>query len=125
MGLHHHFSSGKCESAGSTVVVEKERVVEKPVYVLPNPDPKNFNVLMERSVGRFLVLYVRYPQCTNYEGNKILVFKDVTLGELKAQGLIDPHFSQDEVIHSPIARFEPTKRGWEWALAFAQSQEKK
>jgi len=121
MGMHRMFSSGKTERCGSTVVVENERIVEKPVYVLPNPNPKNFIVRMEKKVGSFLILLVSYPECTNYEGNKILVFRDVTLDQLKAQGVIDPHFSQNDVVHSPVARFEPTQRGWDFALAFTSA----
>ena len=43
----------------------------------------------------------------------------VTKEELIKQGKdvgIDPHFSDNKKYHSPIARFEPTDRGWEMAL---------
>lgn len=60
---------------------------------------------------------IRYPDCTNYEGLKILVFeKGTKLEHLLNQGMIDPHFGT-EGIH-PIARFVPTKDGLTRAKIF-------
>ena len=54
---------------------------------------------------------INYPDCHNYEGNKILVFLDTTREELEKQKAIDPHFSDNPDFISPVARFEPTVRG--------------
>jgi hypothetical protein len=51
----------------------------------------------------------------NYEGRKVLLFEGVSLEELKAQRKIDPHFFPSGPLKSPIARFEPTERGWTMA----------
>ena len=45
---------------------------------------------------------------------KILVFKS-TVRKILQQKLIDPHFSDNKNFISPIARFEPTKEGWNMA----------
>lgn len=85
---------------------------------LPNPDPKNYRVLKSEQINSYLLLVIIYPDCTNYEGRKILLFKNVTLQQLFDQKLIDPHFSNNKQYKSPIARFEPTENGWELGKQF-------
>lgn len=77
-----------------------------------NPDPANFVIyneqLVESNNNNFLVLSVKYPDCTNFEGNKILVYIGYrTSFELlsNSEGKLDPHFSNEST--SPIARFSP------------------
>ena len=96
----------------TTVVVEKR---------LPNPDPANYRILYSEQIGPYLLLAVWYPDCNNYEGRKVLMFKGTNLEKIKSQKLIDPHFSQNTIFHSPIARFEPTARGWKMAQVLAHS----
>lgn len=79
---------------------------------LPNPDPQNYNIIKVLEKDGFILMELHYPDCTNYEGRKILLFKGVTLVDLINQKIIDPHFFQDEKIASPIARFIPDKTGW-------------
>jgi hypothetical protein len=92
--------------------------VPKKLPKLPNPDPHNYKIVKAHEEAPYLVLKINYPDCTNYEGNKILVFKDVTLVDLINQRIIDPHFFEDpnHKIASPFARFKPTDEGWEIAL---------
>ncbi len=89
----------------------------KTVYVdrNPNPNPRNYKILQHETVGDYLIVEIKYPDCTNYEGNKILLYRGITLKQLKAQGSIDPHFCNNPNFCSPIARFEPTDRGWQMA----------
>jgi hypothetical protein len=89
----------------------------------PNPNPSNYEILRAEQTGRNLVVEVRYPDCTNYEGRKILVFLKTGLKQLQDQGSIDPHFSNNQYMKSPFARFEPTERGWNEALRTAKMQE--
>jgi hypothetical protein len=63
-------------------------------------------------VGRYLLVQVRYPDCTNYEGNKILLYENCTVNQLVAQGSLDPHFSENTDYHTPVARFAPTNEWW-------------
>jgi len=56
---------------------------------------------------------LRYKDCTNYGGLKILVFK----GRYKIKERIDPHFLEDQP--DLLARFRPTEDGWMLAMAFA------
>lgn len=80
-----------------------------------NPDPKNFTIQKFQEWKGHSIIWINYPECTNYEGNKILVF-DYTLNrDIVKWELIDPHFSNSIKFKSPIARFEPTQRGWKLA----------
>jgi hypothetical protein len=99
-----------------------EKVVEKIVKVNNSPDPTKYSITRSMLFGGYLILQINYPDCDNYEGNKILVFDcGVTLEDLKKQKSIDPHFSSNKRKHSPIARFEPTDRGWGFAVLFVST----
>ena len=89
-----------------------------------NPNPSNFVVEKAESVGKFAVVKIYYPDCTNYEGRKILVYKNVGLNEIFKSTTLDPHFCNDKTHISPIARFEPTVRGWRYAISFCKSFKK-
>jgi hypothetical protein len=105
-----HFSKSTADS-GSNLMPTK-------LDPFGNPNPKRYSLLRWGAHCGWLVLWVNYPDCTNYEGNKILVFQGCTLADIAAQGAIDPHFSESKTFISPVARFEPTERGWKWALGF-------
>lgn len=101
-------------------VIERvvERIVEKP---LPNPNPERFTIINWHQNGNFLILLVNYPDCTNYEGNKILLYKGCYMEDLIGQGSIDPHFSNNPKKISPIARFVPTQAGWDMAVKLIET----
>lgn len=61
-------------------------------------------------MGNYLVIEATYPNCTNYEGKKILLYnKYRSSAEVLAanNGELDPHFSEK----GPIARFSPGTLG--------------
>jgi hypothetical protein len=89
---------------------------------LPNPDPANYRIVKYKQIGRYLVVLVNYPDCTNYEGNKVLLYRNVDIQLLSQQRSLDPHFSQNKNFYSPMARFEPTDEGWQFAVEFAKSK---
>jgi hypothetical protein len=80
------------------------------------PNPKNWEILKYIESGKHLLVKIKYPDCTNYEGKKILLYRNTTLNQLKKQGSIDPHFSNNKYFKSPFARFEPTEEGWNLGL---------
>jgi len=83
----------------------------------PNPNPANYFIQRHEQIGQFLVVQIKYPDCTNFEGLKILVFSGIKYKDLCKQALIDPHFSDKNLFnHHPIARFVPTDYGWRMAL---------
>lgn len=98
----------------------RQNVVQQVSITNPNPDPMNFLITMAQSVKGNLVLWVNYPDCNNYEGNKILFFLNTTLQQLGKQEVLDPHFSESTEFLSPFARFEPTDSGWKAALILAE-----
>jgi len=85
-----------------------------------DPDPLNYKILSSFELGDYLILEIKYLNCTNYEGKKILVYKGVTLLELFNQKYLDPHFSNSELYKHPIARFVPTVEGLAMAKSLAQ-----
>lgn len=76
-----------------------------------NPNPKNFRILRHFCVRDLTVVEVIYPDATNYEGRKIMLYR-ARLEDIMAQKELDPHFCDDGSHLSPFARFEPTDRGW-------------
>lgn len=83
------------------------------------PDPKKFNVLKAVEHRDFVIMEIRYPNCVNYEGHKILVFKGHSVDELSKLEEIDPHFLEKGIC--PIARFEPTEIGWKMACSCVEN----
>lgn len=76
----------------------------------------NYRVKEYHEKGRYLLVKIHYPDCKNYEGNKILLYKNCNIDQLLRQKSIDPHFSENKEFHSPIARFEPTDAGWKMGM---------
>lgn len=95
----------------------KTQIEELKKQIAKNPDPSNFVIIDVFEAEKFTVLNVKYPNCTNLEGNKILVVRGSAVDILKRRTL-DPHFSKDGFV---VARFEPTDKGWAWACDFAQT----
>ena len=87
----------------------------------PNPRPTNFRIEESFDQGSACVLHVVYPDCTTYEGSKILVFRDplaTVLQRVEELGYLDPHFlEEDETL---VARFRPTEEGQALAIAFCE-----
>lgn len=82
------------------------------------PEPDIFKIIKLEQIENHVVALINYPNCTNYEGNKICVFAYMSEKRLKKLKEIDPHFSED--MNSPFARFKPTQYGWEMALKIAE-----
>jgi hypothetical protein len=104
MGAVRFFSSSSYDSTPCKSVEIKS--------TYPNPDPNNYKVLRSYEFNNKLIVEIKYLDCTNYEGNKILFYENCTLLKLLKQKSIDPHFSENKKFFSPTARFEPTERGW-------------
>lgn len=102
MGLNLFGSSCSCE-------------IHDNLDKLPNPDPKNYEVLDYVEYSKYLLLKVRYPDCTNYEGVKILVFEGLKYKDIVNKNCLDPHFCESSKL---VARFAPTKEGFSRANRF-------
>lgn len=94
--------SMKTLSSCSTTSCKKES--------LPNPNPKNYKIVNGFEENDFTVIEVHYPDCTNFEGIKILVFSGNILEQVKRLKELDPHFCGNHL--SPIARFAPNIKGF-------------
>lgn len=78
-----------------------------------NPNPLNFVIEEIEQVEMYVIAMIIYPNCTNFEGRKLVVFRGATVQEIKQMTTIDPHFYEDSKI---IARFAPTHDGYKMAL---------
>lgn len=97
-------------SRGSSYVIQEEVKI-----CPPNPDPTKYKIIQYVEAGKYLIVEILYEGCTNFEGKKLLLF-DCTITQLRKQKFIDPHFDDSAKFISPIARFEPTEKGWDMAL---------
>ena len=86
--------------------------------VAVQPDPSRFVIEHSVEIGDNLVAIVKYVNCTNFEGEKVLVFKDYSDSRLRRRRELDPHFSKS--FESPFARFTPTEAGWIAACKLAE-----
>jgi len=94
------------------------------------PDSGNYTIEDVARVGTHLVLKVKYPNCREctYEGNKIMVFLDVSEADALRWRKIDPHFRDPKGViasreaPSPVARFPGNAAGWCDAIAYAQGK---
>ena len=81
-----------------------------------NPDPTNFKILDYLQQGNNLLVKINYPNAKNFEGDKIMLYENVTLLQLINSKSIDPHFSNSKDCIAPIARFVPTEFGWKLGM---------
>lgn len=80
-----------------------------------NPDPSRWRILDFFQCDNGYAIKVRYLDCTNFEGVKILVCP----GRLQIGQDLDPHFCDSEL--SPVARFKPDNIGWDRAKHLART----
>lgn len=113
MGLGIGFSKCTCPPATTTIRVE---VTNTPPPLPLGPNPLLFTILRIRKIGDFSLVEAQYDGCTNYEGRKILVLEGFYAGD----STLDPHFCEGPH-RSPIARFEPTERGWDMGVRFCEA----
>jgi hypothetical protein len=83
----------------------------------PNPDPKRWELRQVFVYPHAYVLVVRYLDCTNFEGLKVMVYQGSVAPDIQCVAL-DPHFTEEAT--SLIARFQPTEAGIQLACWFAE-----
>lgn len=87
-------------------------------YAPADPRPADFTLGRVTTIRDYVVAMVKYPHCTNFEGNKIIVWKGVALKDVREMSVIDPHFIEGKNI---VARFIPTDEGWQMAVSMCWS----
>ena len=92
---------------------------------LPRPD--RYEILDFVVVGDLIALKIRYADCTNFDGLKVLVFK-ATIKDLVRAKHIDPHFADyampETHLGTLVARFRPNESGWADAIEFMKLGER-
>lgn len=79
----------------------------------PAPNPLKFEIERAEVVGWYYVTLIRYPNCLNFEGKKVLILRK----DPRKMVELDPHFSEFGPV---VARFEPTDAGWVFAMKAAR-----
>ena len=92
------FSSGSTE----TVTYIRETVTS------PNPNKFKFTVIRLQVIEGLTLVWANYPDCSNYNGNKIILTEGWNVGDEE----LDPHFLEFQP-YTVLARFIPTELGWE------------
>lgn len=87
------------------------------------PDCKKFQILRMYYKSKWSCLEIKYEGATNYEGRKILVYH-YEISKIVNAKTLDPHFCDSGHL-SPFARFEPTERGWNEAIALVDKMSRK
>lgn len=93
------------------------------------PDAERYEIVDVERVGAHIVMKVLYPNCRRcaYEGNKVMVFTDITEAQILKWKRIDPHFrapgdNPTREAPSPAARFPASDEGWQDALNYARKK---
>lgn len=63
--------------------------------------PFNFEPIDSYQFGNYLAVKVRFPDCTNYEGTKIMVYENITISDLYAPSVLDPTFPNQRLYPEP------------------------
>ena len=140
MTCRHKPGDPRCTAGNSPDALRKKAIRDYKRWVLNSsenpgdplnqkPDNSNRTILAATEVGPHLALKVEYPSCPNcsYEGIKIMVYLNHSLGDAIKWRQIDPHFREimaddPHIAPPPHARFCPTEQGWKDALAFLKSK---
>ena len=95
-----------------------EYVTDPNKAIMPSdPDPRLFHIISLKQFGEYTLAKVKYPNCTNYSGIKISLYR-CAAEQLRNTKILDPHFNETGI--SPIARFVPTEAGYKLAKELAQ-----
>ena len=76
----------------------------------PEPNPFRFEILDEHEELRTIALKVRYPNATEFNGIKILVYDITHKDWIHNTKKLDPHFLEGEI--SPLVRLKGNDLGW-------------
>lgn len=105
-GNHSSYTVQRCDCGSVQVLGD-----------VPNPNPNKWELLELVQFDNAYAMKVRYLDCTNFEGVKIMVYR----GKYQHRDFLDPHFTEGD--DSPVARFKPDKNGWRMAKALAEALE--
>lgn len=80
----------------------------------PNPSYFTIQKIWENKKKKMVLAQIKYPNCTNFEGVKLILFSNTTRLNISATLKLDPHFLKTNNV---LARFRPNKEGLKLALS--------
>ena len=84
------------------------------------PNPATFKIIHIKECGNYCVVLVNYPDCINYNGNKLLITRNISGENLTKLKYLDPHFVEFSELEI-VARFLPTEEGIQSAFNFIET----
>lgn len=85
------------------------------------PQAHRFELIKVEQVGLNVVALVRYPDASEFDGAKVLLYRNEAVARIEAAPMLDPHFLMASAHPKPFARFEPTEEGLRAALLMAEA----
>jgi hypothetical protein len=137
MTCHHRAGDPNCSSTRGGYDDREERRKEQEEHARAiaalkseTPDAERFEIIEVNRIGAHLVMKVQYPNCAKcaYEGNKVMVFLNVSERDVLRWRRIDPHFRDPKASRSPreapppAARFPASAEGWADAITYARGK---
>lgn len=123
----HGKDDPNCSSNRDRYIAYEKPARTSSLKPVETPDASNFEVEDIVEVGPHLVLKVRYPNCAkcSFEGNKVLVFLNVSAKDAIKWRTIDPHFrapgaAGGKAAPGPRGRFPADPQGWQDAIDYAK-----
>lgn len=117
-GLFGGFSNSQSDSGSGLFDPFSDGSTESVPTRNGTPNQYRFELVRVYKQDSCVAVLARYPDCENHNGRKIMVFDDREKWEREVeqadQPTMDPHFLEEGLV--PVARFEPTERGWKLAL---------
>lgn len=118
MGMFKLFSSASLKKDSGSIGFSNDDNVLTSKNDINFVDIYNYKTVATFVRGQWTLLKLNYPNCKNYDGDKIILLKGFKLAELEADKF-DPHFLQGNKI---FGRFEPTLEGWQAGMEFINYQ---
>lgn len=85
-----------------------------------DPNPDRFAIQRLEQFGELVVAWIQWPDAKNFDGAKVLIYR-AQVEQIREAKRLDPHFQEAGGPLAPVARFEPTLAGWNWALSVARA----
>lgn len=82
----------------------------------PNPNPYRFKIIEHEVRNGNTIITAYYPDCTTFDGRKLMVLRGTFQWEYIK--VLDPHFLEN---HPVVARFLPTREGYDLACMVADN----
>ena len=115
MGVMKLFSSNSSSiytnKYGDKIDTQSDDYVGSQRFALGDPQPHRFEVISVELLDGYTLAKIKYPDCQNFDGIKILIYEGDVRDEINNAKILDPHFLEKGL--SPVARVKPAYGGFD------------